>query len=537
MSELLPAAACCCGPETFSGLTWFECKPLVEPELFLNGFRIYGVESPRFLVLLSYENVPGGGDYVFYGSLGQFWILKEPVCSIQEYIDEGGTYINPPDEYGPFPQGSDDGLWGCGFRLPENLIVKPYIAGSGGIPSTTNYDVSGTTVTSPYTSSSASEFSPYQNGNLIGETSAWRETGYFSPGMSELESEFLDITLVQPNSGRTYLKRFTPAAEIWTSTNMGGDEPSGLALNNPHVIRWFSIKRYVRERGTFQFGLEYGYGLQGLVVCTVANQTYDGPFGPSDCCGHEDTIGFECSTTLQGTWSTSANSASASGTGGTICPLDGYVNQIQDSVNLVVRGSQTVQISGAPTELAVPENGMGDQPRLLDPIIFRKFFLYGTKYNAFECFPPEWPCDDCNFVPGVIGPAQREWRCSPKQLFGESGAFGASDSALAQVKYTLSNGQVVPRDQTLYGNQPEITNAHSPLDGLLLAQIQWAVYDAANPGQIFQQGCTYSSGDVTYKYVGTPCPCPPGDGCPAENPWPVAFTIGSFGVSDLSVTY
>ena len=536
MSELLPAAQCCCGPESFSGLTWFECKPLVEPALFLNGFRIYGVESPRFLVLVSYEAVPGDGDYVFYGSLGQFWILKDPVCSIQEYIDEGGTYINPPQESGPLSQGSDEEFWGCGFRYPENLIVKPY-TNPGGIPSTNTYDVSGTTVTSPYSGSSASEFGPYANGNLIGETSAWRQTGYFFPGMNELESEFLDITLVQPNSGRTYLKRFTPAAQIWTRTGDQGEEPSGIALNNPHVSKWYSLKRYVRERGNFQFGMESHNGLQGVVVCTYGYQSYDGPFGQSSCCGHEDTIGWECNTTAQGTWTGSPSGASASGTGGTICPLDGVNNNVSDSVSLTIRGTQTVQVDGPPTELAVPQNGMGDQPRLLDPFILSKFFLYGTKLNIFECFPPETPCDDCNFSVGVVGPAKREWRISAKQLFGESGTLYASDSALAQVQYTLSGGQVVARDQTIFLNQPEITNSHSPVDGLLLAQIQWAVYDAANPGQIFQQGCTYSSGDIATKRIGTPCPCPPGDGCPLENPWSPNFTIGGFGISDISVSY
>ena len=119
MSELLPAAQCCCGPESFSGLTWFECKPLVEPALFLNGFRIYGVESPRFLVLVSYEAVPGDGDYVFYGSLGQFWILKDPVCSIQEYIDEGGTYINPPKSLDLFRKVATKSFGAVALGIPK----------------------------------------------------------------------------------------------------------------------------------------------------------------------------------------------------------------------------------------------------------------------------------------------------------------------------------------------------------------------------------------------------------------------------------
>ena len=104
---------------------------------------------------------------------------------------------------------------------------------------------------------------------------------------------------------------------------------------------------------------------------------------------------------------------------GTICPLDGVSNNVSDSVSLTIRGTQTVQVDGPPTELAVPQNGMGDQPRLLDPFILSKFFLYGTKLNIFECFPPETPCDDCNFSVGVVGPAKREWRISAKQLFGE----------------------------------------------------------------------------------------------------------------------
>ena len=242
--------------------------------------------------------------------------------------------------------------------------------------------------------------------------------------MNELESEFLDITLVQPNSGRTYLKRFTPAAQIWTRTGDQGEEPSGIALNNPHVSKWYSLKRYVRERGNFQFGMESHNGLQGVVVCTYWIPIIRWTVWPIVLLRprRHHRLGVQ-HYEAQGTWTGSPSGASASGTGGTICPLDGVVQNVSDSVSLTIRGTQTVQVDGPPTELAVPQNGMGDQPRLLDPFILSKFFLYGTKLNIFECFPPETPCDDCNFSVGVVGPAKREWRISAKQLFEKAGHF------------------------------------------------------------------------------------------------------------------
>ena len=87
----------------------------------------------------------------------------------------------------------------------------------------------------------------------------------------------------------------------------------------------------------------------------------------------------------QGTW-TGSQSGVSKGTGGTICPLDGVDNNVSDSVSLTIRGTQTVQVDGPPTELAVPQNGMGDQPRLLDPFILSKFFFMGPNSISSNVF-------------------------------------------------------------------------------------------------------------------------------------------------------
>lgn len=546
MSELLPVAGCCCDKD-FRGLTWFEVFPLVLPEKFYNGFATWGVDKPRFLALFNYDTIPE--DYVFYGSIGQFWILGSAVCSIEDYTEQGGTYINPPTEYGATSFGDDPEFWGCGFEYPDNLIVTPYGVGGGPpgntLPQLEDFDVSGTNVTDLNgTSETNIAFGPYGTGNLL--TSAWSETGYFYPDMTDVEPEFMDIRLTQAQTGREYLKRFTPVEKVWEGGRGGsGDEPSGRTKDNPHAALWYNIQKYVQDRGVFQFGMEWLGGLQGNVTCSIGKIVYNPPWNPdqeAECCGHVGTSPFECGVTLQGAWGGTPSNVTGPTSPitplGTVCPDDGYSEQAAATTAFFFRGSQVVQVGGPATQLAVPDHGMGDFPRLLDPIILSEGFLYICKFNSFECFPPETPCQTCEFQTGAAGSAYREWRVDPLQLFGESGQFFSSDSVLAQFQYTLSNGQVVLRDAAFF--LPTIQNAHSPVDGFVLAQIAYGAQDALVPGSIFIPGCTYSSGSVCFKRVGTPCPCPPGDGCGTTDPdWDLGenCVLAGFSVSDISVSY
>jgi len=551
VSELLPAAQCCC-TKTFSGLTWFEVHPLVLPQQFYRGFETWGLPAPRFLALFNYDTIPE--DYVFYGSIGQFWRLGSAVCSVQDYIDEGGTYINPPQENGAFSQGDDPEFWGCGFEYPDNLIVTPYGQGGGppgnNLPQFDNYEVSGINVTDLNgTSPTNIGFGPYGIGNLL--TSAWSATPYFFPNMNEVEPEFMDISLTQDQTGRGYRKRFTPAQKVWDGgRGGGGDVPVGRTKDNPHAALWYNIQKYVLDRGTFQFGMEWLGGLQGNITCNIGLNVYNPPWNPeeeAECCGWQSTTPFECSVTLQGTWGGTATNVTGPNSPttplGTVCAGDGYVGSSSASATLIFRGDQVVQVSGPDTELAIPQDGMGDSPRLLDPIILQEGFFWTVKYNVFGCFPPEILCEqvnaDCDHSTGTGGPGYREWRVEPTQLFGEAGQFFASDSVLAQVEYILFGGQVVPADPTFFGNYPVIQNAHSPVNGLLMAQIVYGAVEAANPGSVFLPGCSYSSGSVCRKRIGKP-PCPPEICCGSSDPnWDLSQNCiySGFSISEISVSY
>lgn len=529
MTELLVASKCCCVEKDdeiiFSGLTWFEVEPLVLPDEFINGFKAWGDEgTPRFLALFNYETIPE--DFVFWGSCGQFWILKDPVCSVQVYKDEGGTYIPPPTG----PQGTDPNRFGCNFPYPENLIVAPFIGTP--LPYEGDYEVTGGdtfTVQGPFDPTTPVL---YGNGNLL--TRVWGETSYFFPGMSKLEEEFLDIEVVGVNNDR-YDVRYTPVEKIWNAT--GGsfnNQPDGRVLDNPYADYWYNIKKYVIDRGVFTMSIEAGGGLVGSELSELELVEYEVWWAedPLECCGATGATGVDlCSYSGTGHWGAQASGVAPDPVPGGVCGLDTDGPLAYGGVDLFFRGTQKIQKSGPPTEFAVPKNGMGDSPRLLDPIYFRTGLTYFSK-RPYPCDEkPQTPCYYSVWQAGPAGEAFREWRVGPKQLFGDGGPFNPSDSALAQYKYYLSGNQVLMSDPVFF--RPEIVNAHSPVDGAVLATIVWGAYNDAYPDQnIF--GCGLSSGLV----------CVPNtnaldDECQMDEEFDTFELCGfpGFTTSEISVTY
>ena len=520
MSELLTAVQCCCDPlPNFSGLTWFEVRPLVERTKFKRGFQAWGGDPPdRFLALFDYNTIPE--DYVFFGSCGQFWILKNPVCSIQDYIDSGGTYVTP---------GTDPDVFGCGFPYPENLIVQPNSGLPLPYPSEATAGGTNWTDLRPFANPNSPEPRLYGNGNLL--TRVWGDTSYFSPGMTSLEGEFLDIRLTQEATGNQYDIRYSPVEKIWQANAGGeGDQPSGKTSNSPYADSWYNMKKYVRDRGSFTFNLEFLGGLKDNAInqIEIVEQIPPCIF----CCHVTSSIEFDaCSITEDGRWTGSTSGAIALPTPqGGACGLDVDTSSNYGSATLLVRGTQVVQIQGQPTELAVPKNGMGDEPRLLDPFVFKTGFTYFSK-SPYPCDEDAPDCYYSEWISGPGGEAFREWRVDPGRLLGSSGGFQPSDSVLAQYAYALSGGQVVQSDPAII--RPTITNSHSPVDGGQLAQIVWGAYDAAFPDQnIF--GCGLSSGLVCVPPHNTL-----DDECQSDQEVDTFDICGfpGFTTSEISVTY
>ena len=530
MSELLTAVQCCCPEQDeiiFSGLTWFEVEPLIEPQDFPNGFKAWGGSAPeRFLALFDYDTIPE--DFVFYGSCGQFWILKDPVCSVQIYIDGGGTYTPPPTG----PQGTDPNRFGCGFSYPNNLIVAPYIGSP--LPYEGQYEEVGNDkfkVTGLFIPTTPEL---YGNGNLL--TRFWGETSYFRPGMDRLEPEFLDIEVEGLNNDE-YAIRYTPVQKIWEATSGSfEDEPAGRTNNNPYADYWYNMKKYVVDRGVFEMQIEAGGGLVGTELNILELQEYSPSWNPDatlECCGATSSTPVNlCNYGGTGRWGSQAGSVEPDPQPGGVCGLDTDGPLAYGGVNLYLRGTQKVQIQGPATEFAVPKDGMGDFPRLLDPIYFKTGLTYFSK-RPYPCEDnPGTPCYLSVWQSGPGGEASREWRVDPRRLLGVSGGFGPSDSVLAQFFYFLSGGQVQMGNPVF--SKPEIVNAHSPIDGAALATIVWGAYNAAYPDQnIF--GCGLSSG----LWCTPPSSSLDPESCESDEPFDAFAWCGfpGFTTSQLSVTY
>ena len=536
MSELLTAVQCCCDPlPVFEGQTWFEVRPLVERTKFRNGFRAWGAGPdfrPRFLALFNYNTIPE--DYIFYGSCGQFWILKDPVCSISEYILDGGTYIEP---------GTDPEVFGCGFEYPENLIVQPRL-GFPFLPPPSNYEILGGKWTDLVNDSpTRPEPNLYASGNLL--TSAWEKTGYFRPNMSSLEGEFLDIDLKQEGSGREYSIRYSPVEKLWQADGGGfNDEPFGRINNSPYAEVWYNMKKFVTENGSFSFNLQFLGGLQNNIKNSIDLVPTEPPC--RWCCQVVQETEFDaCTINEDGRWTGSGSGVVAIPTPqGGACGTDVDTPTVYGSAILLIRGTQVVQTDGQPTELAVPKNGMGDVPRILDTFVLRTGFTFLSKKSV-----PSEDQQDCfisNYAGGPGGEAFREWRVQVSTLLGTGGGFLPSDSVEVQFFYGLVGGQVVQSDPVFI--RPVIQNSHSPVDGGRLARIVYGPYDDAFPEQETLLGvssgvvCTQNIADISV--IPDECQNVPNFSCLDDGePFnPIADCSlqgfpGLFTISSLSVSY
>ena len=528
MSELLVAAKCCC-KERPEGPTWFECFPMVEPQLFKNGFKPYthGGGSSRYLVLLptpeDYEDLE---QIVFHGSCGQFWRVGAPVCTIQDYIDEGGEYIDPPG----YNQEGETLEWGCGFEMPNDLRVRTgYIASP--LPEIKNlangetlHEVSGTTVTSLFSTSATNVgLNIIGNGNYLGENCVWSQTGIFNG--DTVESEAIDITYVQQQTGRVYNIRYCLGYELYTSRTGGyGDEARGFQIKNPTADFWYNPGKFALENSNHDVVHISDGGSSGSVVC-LRDCVLDPDGFNIYCCGPVEVQDWSCTlpphrATFNGLIGSNLDIEPLPP--GTYCPLNGelpngnagwFVYLAQSGIGSQPP-TQVVQVGGPPTSKMVPQNGMGDVARVMDPLYWETEFI-GQVKGPNPNFPqgPCW-CEDGACARSVLG--LRRWRVTPAQLLGESGPCGPADHVPYQNPYRFNNTtqQVEPTPISLGGPFGAIaTNVHAPFDAFEMFTRQYGPADALQPGAFLNPDCTYSSGNHLSKYIGSPGSCSDGNGC------------------------